>query len=296
MHTRSAKLLPLALAILTTLLLAGSLSGLELRGGTLALPQISEAQMGEPGGFSAAWLGELLLRCLMGFLLLGLIGFPFYILFSLRSKRGRQRLLADLLAIGVFLIIMSILYRSLPQTEEELVAEETPIPLVQDGEPILGGDGAGGPLAEEPPPLPAWAGWAAAAALAGLSTLAAAWWLNRRRPPLEPMALERLAGEAQQALDSLRGGADVEEVIIRCYLAMSRVLEEERRIQRQDSMTPREFERLLLAKGLPANPVRRLTRLFEDVRYGARPPAAREEDLAVLSLTEIVQHVRGGAG
>jgi hypothetical protein len=72
-------------------------------------------------------------------------------------------------------------------------------------------------------------------------------------------------------------------------------LEEERQIVRQNAMTPREFERLLLEKGLPGAPVRRLTSLFEGVRYGNQAPARREEDLARLSLSEIVQHCRGGS-
>ena len=96
-----------------------------------------------------------------------------------------------------------------------------------------------------------------------------------------------LADEARLALDSLRAGADVRNTVIRCYTEMCRLVDERRNIQRQQGMTTREFESVLLKEGLPGESVDRITRLFERVRYGAQKLASEEEQEAVRCLSEI---------
>jgi len=73
---------------------------------------------------------------------------------------------------------------------------------------------------------------------------------------------------------------------------MSRILSQERGIQRHHDMTPREFERRLAAVGLPERHVRQLTRLFERVRYGAREAGEAEEQQAITCLTVIAEACR----
>ena len=104
-------------------------------------------------------------------------------------------------------------------------------------------------------------------AMAGLLGAARFFW-RRSHPPSSP--LEQLAQEAQEAIVALEAGGDVKDTVMRCYFEMSRVLDERRGIRRAGAMTPREFERQLIAVGLPGVHVERLTRLFEGVRYGAR--------------------------
>jgi hypothetical protein len=82
---------------------------------------------------------------------------------------------------------------------------------------------------------------------------------------LEDAALE---SEAQQALQALQSGSNVADVILRCYVQMSRVLQKEQKLELKQTMTARPFERLLEARGFPAAPVHQLTGLFENVRYG----------------------------
>jgi hypothetical protein len=53
-------------------------------------------------------------------------------------------------------------------------------------------------------------------------------------------------------------------------------------------MTTGEFEALLAEKGLPREPVRRLTRLFESARYSLREPAPGEERSAIACLDSIL--------
>jgi hypothetical protein len=57
-------------------------------------------------------------------------------------------------------------------------------------------------------------------------------------------------------------------------------------------MTPREFEMRLEEAGIPTTQVRRLTRLFEEVRYGDKRLGEQEERQAIVSLTSIVRFCR----
>ncbi len=110
-----------------------------------------------------------------------------------------------------------------------------------------------------------------------------------RRSHVSSSPLEQLVQEAQEALVALEAGADVKDTVMRCYFEMSRVLDEQRGIRRAGAMTPREFEQQLKALGLPGTQVERLTRLFEEVRYGARVADEQEERQAIACLTAIVE-------
>ncbi len=57
-------------------------------------------------------------------------------------------------------------------------------------------------------------------------------------------------------------------------------------------MTAQEFEQFLKDAGLPKEPLRQLTRLFEDVRYGTKVPSEKEERQAVRCLTAIAKACR----
>ena len=86
-----------------------------------------------------------------------------------------------------------------------------------------------------------------------------------------------------------QAGGDLRDAVLRCYRDMSRVLGERQGLARAQSATPREFEAQLAAAGLRDEHIRRLTRLFERVRYGARRADAGEEREALACLTAIVQ-------
>ena len=98
--------------------------------------------------------------------------------------------------------------------------------------------------------------------------------------------------EAAYARQALLDGQDLREVIIRCYVRMGRALQEEQQIERESFMTTGEFEVLLAARGVPPDPVRQLTRLFDAVRYGRREPAAGEEQRALQCLDAILAYCR----
>ena len=111
---------------------------------------------------------------------------------------------------------------------------------------------------------------------------------RRRRDPLE-----LVAREAQKTLDELSTGIDLEEGVIRCYYEMGHVLGKERGLKRRRSMTTREFESYLEAAGLPGVHIKRLTRLFEKVRYGAKNLGKHEDREAIDCLTAIVRACEG---
>ncbi len=102
-----------------------------------------------------------------------------------------------------------------------------------------------------------------------------------------PDELAAIAGEAQRALETLQAGGDLRETILRCYDDMVRVLSERPGVSREFSMTAREFEVRLAALGIADQPIRRLTRLFETVRYSQRAPGPPEVQEAEWCLSAI---------
>lgn len=108
----------------------------------------------------------------------------------------------------------------------------------------------------------------------------------------EKGTLEVITAEAEAALDELRAGAEVRDVIFRCYLEMNQGLRKRLGLVREEGMTPREFEEELTRAGLPQHAVQRLTRLFESVRYGKQSGTEADREEAVASLEAIIDHAR----
>lgn len=132
--------------------------------------------------------------------------------------------------------------------------------------------------------------------LVGVALLAGAGVLILRvfRTPSPPARLANQLGEhAKEGLDSLELGADPRDVILYCYAQMSRCIEQEYGLRREEHLTVREYRDRLERHGLPALPLMNLSALFEKVRYGRRPIDALEERQAEASLQQIVSFCRG---
>ena len=108
--------------------------------------------------------------------------------------------------------------------------------------------------------------------------------MNNQKP------LEELARIARTSLDELSAGRNSSDVIINCYLRMSDVVSNRRQLHRAVAMTPNEFALRLEQAGLPGDAVRRLTRLFEGVRYGDRKSGPKDVNEAVSCLTTILNY------
>jgi len=214
------------------------------------------------------------------------------VLFFLLPKEQRRRFLLGLLEfLVVGLIIFFIILQSrttgpLPQPTPGAGTGlppaatgqgETPLPTVT-------------PTPYTPPVVPAWASLLVALAVlipAGVGF----WWLLSRRSRDE-FNYEKLSGIAQSALDDLGAGRDWGEAVINCYYRMTRAVEGRRGLKRRRDLTPTEFVSVLEQVRLPGEPLRRLTLLFERVRYGARRSTQTDIDEAVACLEEIVAACR----
>ena len=119
-------------------------------------------------------------------------------------------------------------------------------------------------------------------------------WLWRRwRQPegrfLSPA--ERLVRSAQSALQQIDAGQNLRDVVLRCYHEMTQAVAEKRHLTRLEYITPHEFIRSLEGIDLPSEQVRRLTDLFESVRYGHKIPGAQERAEAVACLNAVVERL-----
>ena len=109
--------------------------------------------------------------------------------------------------------------------------------------------------------------------------------LNQR-----PGSLQDIARIARTTLRELSDGRETTDVIMNCYFRMSDAVSDRKNLQRGSSMTPSEFASRLEEAGLPGDAVRRLTRLFEGVRYGERKAGPKDVNEAVACLTTILQY------
>jgi hypothetical protein len=285
MTQKSKAIILLTLTILSILALAGSLSELQLqRGQPFTLATQPPSGMLEDSFTPAS--GDFFMILLRGAMAMALVLLPLLLVAALFSPEGRRRLLKNLVAVALLLL---------------LIKNADSLSALENVSPTLPGESAGEMLDPYIAPVqvfdstaPAWLTPVITFSLAAIMALAAAALLYTRSKPDLPSAnaLEQLASQAEKALEALRSGLEVSDTIIACYMGMSQVLKEDAGIWRGESMTPREFEQLLSVKGLPKTPVRRLTRLFEDVRYGDLPTGERDEQLALLSLSEIVDYCR----
>ena len=113
-------------------------------------------------------------------------------------------------------------------------------------------------------------------------------WQVMNRPPAK--SLQDLARIARASLRDLSDGRETTDVIMNCYFRMSDVVSDRKNIQRGLGMTPAEFAFRLEEAGLPGDAVKRLTRLFESVRYGGRKAGPKDVNEAVSCLTTILQY------
>jgi hypothetical protein len=276
-------LLFLGLTIAAMLLLSISLHGLNFQPGqpfSFGTPPPAAGGPPQVGGSDFyAWL-------LKGLLALGIILLPIYILISLFTPEGRRRLLVQL--TGFVLLIAAFLLLSNHSTPPLQIS-----PASTAGLPSQ-------PMLTSPPSLPPFVAssstgveWGIMLGLAALiAVVAFLIYRNYRQREIHSSAgpFDRLAREAQGAVNALAAGEDIRDVVLRSYYQMSRVLDEERGIRREVAMTPHEFLHTLISKGIPNEPARELTLLFEEVRYGSRRPGKPEEQRAIASLQAIINY------
>lgn len=115
-------------------------------------------------------------------------------------------------------------------------------------------------------------------------------WRRAQASPETAQALEEIGKAARSTLNQLVAGRDEKDAIIHCYARMSDIVMHHQNLERGVSGTATEFAARLESAGLPGNSVRRLTRLFEAVRYGAHAPQSIEIEEAKDCLTDIARY------
>ncbi len=271
----------LVAVLILTAVIAAALPQLELKPG-IPLPGQDESSKSklevEPIPLVVISISDFW-KALLGIVLLVGLAYNAYKLLR-EGTWNWKNVLNSLVALAVIVLVLVgllVLLSKVPVTFEPPPPEAPPPVVVEKGPPL-------GPL----PPGLIWLVWLSlAAALAGLGL-----WLAFRQPGRRGPDLLTL--EAERALESLKAGLDLKNVIVRCYWQMAQVLQEEQGLEKQAAMTVREFERLLQARGVPSTPVHQLTQLFEAVRYGRRLAKADDERTAVDCLTAIVHYSQAG--
>jgi hypothetical protein len=206
-----------------------------------------------------------------------LVCFPLALFVVLLTKESRKRLLRSLIVLFLLTVVLSRYLTNLPN---EAIED------VQDSGAMVPPDS--GELYETTiedeftPTIPRWIVLVITTVIVLTVTIigiAIYRILNPRREAYEP--LPQLAEQAQSAIMYLENGADFKNIILQCYAEMLRIVREYRGIQRNSAVTASEFILALVKIGLPEHAVTQLTRLFEEVRYGAKNLSYTEEQQAM---------------
>lgn len=272
-------LLFLIVALISILLLASSLSNLQLRAGT-PFPGSGDSDHAVQNGTTlspAKNYSFSLLQGVFAFIFLVLI---IYLPARLTKLVNLKVLLRSVFILGLLLAIVYMLPRLSPGQTKYIpneISEVTPLPPFDY--PVT-------PLGKPPQVLIILV---VIGSLLGVGLLI--FILFKRQ--IKTIKIEdQLLREAEQALAAIKTGMDFRNVILQCYIQMSHSLWQEQGIEREYNMTAREFEELLGSKGFPSAPVHQLTILFENVRYGYHQMSDSDEMIAIQSLNEIIDFCR----
>jgi hypothetical protein len=276
-ESKRSALVFLLIALILTVLIGAGVPHLKFKPG-MPLPSFADGQVALPAAEEAAPVG-LQINAFAGILALIILG-VFVIFMIVRMLKGVKwtKLLSGLWSIfWKFLLVAALLFlvvSLLPKSEGTSSAELLPPPKPLVTAPL-------GPV----PPAVIW--------MAGLVLVSIVLFIGARMIAAKRRPVSRTwEWEAEKARQALLDGQDLREVIIQCYLRMGQALQEEQQIQREAFMTTGEFEVLLSARGVPADPVHQLTRLFDSVRYGRSQPASGEEQSALQCLNAILAYSR----
>jgi hypothetical protein len=241
-----------------------------------------------PGEYRPSTSSAELRRAIFMIITLGIF-IAWFITFIIRPQ-ARNRMMTRLLGYILILLVASWLFDEIrPQSPEGGGGDDVEI-------------GLDGSFLQETPPLPPavteppqWLVIIVTLTItAAVLSIAWMWWQRRQQNTrLDPAEL--LAREARQAAKTIEAGSDLKDTVLRCYRDMSRVLASSQNIRRQQAMTPREFEGQLAGIGLNDDHIRRLTRLFESVRYGGNTATEREKREAVDCLNAIARTYGGSS-
>ena len=280
-NSRMLSLLFGLLVLISLLVMAAGLAEMPLRGGgdfNLLAYLMGQVEFERPGvvGVAEPVNQDLVnvVRILFWILL------PLSIIYAFISPQYRRMLIRS--AVLVFALVI-IINRLQPMLNEQMTPEET--------------EGTGqGIMAEEQvlPPTPEFVvstpEWFVLTVnlLVALVIILIGWSIWRRLRPRDEDIQAQLIETVDNALSALNAGNDTRDVVMRCYADMTALLIQQNRARRHRAMTPREFENHLASLGIRDDHIQRLTRLFEQVRYGGAEASPAIELEARDCLSAIV--------
>jgi hypothetical protein len=276
-------LILLGLVMISTMIIAASLSQLDLKPG-MPPPKFENNQVVIPTVEKVPSETISINKLIIGFLILisaGAILYGIYIFIKGAKWKDLTDYLKPMFVIS--LVIISILYfiLFLPKSVKPDILE-LPGPTAET--PITA------PLGSVPQGLI----WLVGLGLLITSILIGTWIFVSASKKTTP--IDQIRIDAENARQELRTGLGLKDVILRCYRQMSLALENQQGIERKDYMTTREFEKLSESLGVPTVPIHQLTQLFEAVRYGNWQPNTVDEDQAINCLEAIELYCRQTRG
>jgi hypothetical protein len=280
-NAKTFSLLALCAVLIAVILLGGSLSNLELQLGA-PIPEAGE----QVDSSRLIWdppAQSISIPVIRGFLALVFLILFIYVCFRILTLVNRKIILQAAVAAALVLILLAILPKT-PQDYSGSVNLDEPGVVSQPSSSYefasLG----------EPPPFLQWL----VAGGAGLGLVILAYRMLRLETHAAGAEVE-IRKEAELAVQALQAGQRLENVILRCYEQMSQSLRESQGIERDHAMTVGEFGASLKARGFPADPVQRLSALFEIARYGNLSLHKKDEALAIESLSAIIEFCKIGS-
>ncbi|HET9907727.1 MAG TPA: DUF4129 domain-containing protein [Anaerolineales bacterium] len=277
--TKRKTIVLLGLVMLLTIVVAANLQQVEFQPG-MPLPRLEQGQLvvGAINDPSFSISAPSFILILIALVLTAATLYTAYQIFRGADWQLILSVLRFTLIISVSISCLVFMVMLFPNSNIDTPAEITMPPIPP--QPVVTS-----PVAS----APAWLLWLVGAGLLIITVLVALWSF---RPVRQADQLDLLGLEAERARRALMSGAELKEVIINCYREMSLTMKQERGIEREEFMTTREFETVMESVGLPPEPIHRLTRLFEAVRYGHWQPNATDEQQAIQSLEAIMVNSR----
>jgi len=211
---------------------------------------------------------------------------PISLIYLILSKEARKRFLIQLIQVGLLVLALYLFMTRVHMQPPAVPAEEIGAP----GIPTPGVEDI--PQVEPVAATPSWLVNTLSICVSGVLLVGGLWIFRLMRSSIESnQQQDELVFTAQSALDEIRAGGDLSNIILRCYKEMTRIVAEKRNIKRQGYLTPSEFADQLSRAGLPKDQIFRLTQLFEAARYGARQANTLDEKEAVSCLTAVTNYL-----
>jgi hypothetical protein len=198
------------------------------------------------------------------------------------SPQARKKLIKFIIRMGLTAwAIYYALEKFRPGGDLEI---ETPVSVNADALDILVT-----PPVYSPPVIPSAILYLVSLVIVLMVLGAVIWIIRILRPSRSP--LRDLARAARSTLRELSTGRNWEDSVISCYIRMATAVSDKRGLSRQIAMTPAEFAHRLEQAGIPSEPVRRLTRLFEKARYSSHATSSEDVKEAVACMNSILASI-----